>query len=671
MAYEDIINAAAKEHGLDPSLLSRLVQQESGGDPTAVSPKGATGLTQLMPKTAQDLGVTDPTDPEQSIRGGAKYLAAMRKMFGDDSKALAAYNWGPGNVAKHLAENKGELVHEKLPAETRQYIQAVAHGFQPDQASSFIPDEPSKTKKNAVTDAGPVDIKAHQQRALDAMVGQNPTMSAALRMLGIMDEEGKGDPIGTALLPITAMVGGPLATPGRMVGRVIAKAAIPQISEHASRVSAHNIVPGLLKRAALFGARKAVAPAAEVATGAGIGAGLGQAVETGLDMAGVPNEGEGAARGALGGAVGQAGDMAVNQVLRLLGKVGIGPGGRLSVAEEAAIPKITGRMPRTAATPPGDLPPLSPEGMAERQKTLQLVTKADRGINQAQSNLDAQGKAIASGEARIGNIEGQVRNSLVEQQSANEQSWQKTMREATKRGEAEKAARDAAEKAKVEGDQVAMEQFTKRAEEMAKSRADAEFRGVTSKVFAQPVDDFRTLHDLLIRREGYEFASAQYGSHLDVIAQSVPKITLPTHGGGTVTIPTKQAINRLSQLGHNTFGDHVKADNVDAALKAYENLRKNIMAQLPEGGIRELFVNAQKLYAQRMGLRGLVRDVPGVMSGNEVNIEVARKALGTQKSSNKLEKRIGKDAMDELIDLFGAATGKGPDILSNIMPGGA
>jgi soluble lytic murein transglycosylase-like protein len=76
------------------------VRQESGWNPTARSHKGAIGLAQLMPGTARQLGV-DPHDPEQNLRGGARYLAAQYRRFGSWRLALAAYNAGPGAVEKH------------------------------------------------------------------------------------------------------------------------------------------------------------------------------------------------------------------------------------------------------------------------------------------------------------------------------------------------------------------------------------------------------------------------------------------------------------------------------------------------------------------------------------------------------------------------------------------
>lgn len=94
------IEAAAARHGLDPSLLTALVWTESEFNPSAVSPAGAIGLTQLMPGTAQLLGV-DPFDPEQNLEGGARFLREMIDRFGRVDLALAAYNAGPTRLASH------------------------------------------------------------------------------------------------------------------------------------------------------------------------------------------------------------------------------------------------------------------------------------------------------------------------------------------------------------------------------------------------------------------------------------------------------------------------------------------------------------------------------------------------------------------------------------------
>jgi soluble lytic murein transglycosylase-like protein len=101
-AFGAEIDAAAASNGIDPALLKGLVSQESGFDPNARSGAGAVGLTQLMPGTAAALGVTNPLDPAQSLQGGAKYLRQQLDRFGGDARlALAAYNAGPGAVARY------------------------------------------------------------------------------------------------------------------------------------------------------------------------------------------------------------------------------------------------------------------------------------------------------------------------------------------------------------------------------------------------------------------------------------------------------------------------------------------------------------------------------------------------------------------------------------------
>lgn len=99
-AYLPHAQEAARKYGIPEALFLRLVQQESGWNPNARSHKGATGLAQLMPGTAAKLGV-NPNDPVQNLHGGARYLRMMYNQFGNWRLALAAYNAGPGAVAKY------------------------------------------------------------------------------------------------------------------------------------------------------------------------------------------------------------------------------------------------------------------------------------------------------------------------------------------------------------------------------------------------------------------------------------------------------------------------------------------------------------------------------------------------------------------------------------------
>ena len=99
---DSLIDKYSSKNGLDKDFVSALVKQESGFNPNATSKCGAMGLMQLMPATAQGLGVSNAYDAEQNIAGGTKYLKSMIDRFGGDEKlALAAYNAGPNAVKKY------------------------------------------------------------------------------------------------------------------------------------------------------------------------------------------------------------------------------------------------------------------------------------------------------------------------------------------------------------------------------------------------------------------------------------------------------------------------------------------------------------------------------------------------------------------------------------------
>lgn len=98
--FLSMAKSAARKHSIPEDLFLRLIQQESGWKPTALSHKGAIGLAQLMPGTAAGLRV-DPHDPQQNLDGGARYLAMQYRTFGSWRLALAAYNAGPQAVRKY------------------------------------------------------------------------------------------------------------------------------------------------------------------------------------------------------------------------------------------------------------------------------------------------------------------------------------------------------------------------------------------------------------------------------------------------------------------------------------------------------------------------------------------------------------------------------------------
>ena len=112
-----ILASIACEEGVAPALLDALVAHESRYNPAARSGRGAVGLTQLMPGTVTSLGIANPWDIVQNLRGGARYLRRQLDAFGRYDLALAAYNAGPGQVTRHNG----------VPpfAETRAYVDNV------------------------------------------------------------------------------------------------------------------------------------------------------------------------------------------------------------------------------------------------------------------------------------------------------------------------------------------------------------------------------------------------------------------------------------------------------------------------------------------------------------------------------------------------------------------
>jgi len=119
--FDQIVEEAAQHYGMEPSLVKAVIQAESAGDPLAVSPAGAQGLMQLMPETAAELGVRDSFNPAQNIMAGTRYLRQLLDRYqGDVKLALAAYNWGMGNL-----ENQPEA----LPKETKNFIASVENYY--------------------------------------------------------------------------------------------------------------------------------------------------------------------------------------------------------------------------------------------------------------------------------------------------------------------------------------------------------------------------------------------------------------------------------------------------------------------------------------------------------------------------------------------------------------
>jgi Transglycosylase SLT domain len=138
---DDICRAleqSAAENALPVEFFARVIWQESRFDARAVSPKGAAGIAQFMPRTASWHGLADPFDPIEALRHSAAYLRELMDQFGNLGLAAAAYNAGPRRVSAWLTS------HRPLPGETRNYV-ALVTGWTADEWASSSPPEKAET----------------------------------------------------------------------------------------------------------------------------------------------------------------------------------------------------------------------------------------------------------------------------------------------------------------------------------------------------------------------------------------------------------------------------------------------------------------------------------------------------------------------------------------------
>ncbi len=117
-----VVDSASAAYHLDPDLVNSVIHAESGFNTRAVSPKGAQGLMQLMPGTANQLGVTDAFDPQANVTGGTRYLRELLERYNFDLvKALAAYNAGPQRVEQYQGVPPFQ--------QTRAYVARIVHEY--------------------------------------------------------------------------------------------------------------------------------------------------------------------------------------------------------------------------------------------------------------------------------------------------------------------------------------------------------------------------------------------------------------------------------------------------------------------------------------------------------------------------------------------------------------
>jgi len=202
--FEALIRNEAERQGVDPDIALRMFMAETGGEAdatTAVSPKGATGLGQLMVSAAKDMGLSpeDRKDPVKNVQASVGYLKRQLDKYGTYDKALAAYNFGPGNLDKHLEKNKGTLNPLGLPKETADYLTKIL----PMGSAQAAP-------KTALTAAGEIPGQAVQAppavpEGFFSRLGSNLGMS----------EETKRN-VGNILMAPTPM--GAVTAPGKAAG---------------------------------------------------------------------------------------------------------------------------------------------------------------------------------------------------------------------------------------------------------------------------------------------------------------------------------------------------------------------------------------------------------------------------------------------------------------------
>jgi len=123
LKYADVFHFVEANYELPANLLARMAQQESNYNPAAISPAGAVGIMQIIPRYHPDV---DATNPAQAIHYAGKYMDELHTQFGNWRDALGAYNWGPGNV-KNAIEEHGRNWLAFAPLETQNYVKDIAN----------------------------------------------------------------------------------------------------------------------------------------------------------------------------------------------------------------------------------------------------------------------------------------------------------------------------------------------------------------------------------------------------------------------------------------------------------------------------------------------------------------------------------------------------------------
>jgi hypothetical protein len=181
----DVVASASAAYHLDPDLVNSVIHAESGFNPHAVSPKGARGLMQLMPGTANQLGVNNAFDPQDNVTGGTRYLRELLERYNFDLvKALAAYNAGPERVEQYrgvppFRETRAyvaKIVHEYNKKKTAQEIAEKRKSASPQDATMNVK-APQKTQSSTHHSSKPVSSKPRSTKQASAAVVAEPGSS--------------------------------------------------------------------------------------------------------------------------------------------------------------------------------------------------------------------------------------------------------------------------------------------------------------------------------------------------------------------------------------------------------------------------------------------------------------------------------------------------------------
>jgi hypothetical protein len=176
---EELVQTTATRHHVDPALVRAVMQVESGGNPTAVSRKGAMGLMQLMPETAFQMGVTRVFDPQENLEAGVRTLRSLLLRYnGDLDKSLAAYNAGTGAV-----DRAGGVPRIR---ETRDYVRKVTNNYFQSDAG-----QPAQGSLGATTPANGTPGSNAASRRNATSSGNTTAPAPAHRMYQIRDAQGR------------------------------------------------------------------------------------------------------------------------------------------------------------------------------------------------------------------------------------------------------------------------------------------------------------------------------------------------------------------------------------------------------------------------------------------------------------------------------------------------